>query len=337
MIDYLRSLGVRLSLAAAVIAALPAVTAAQIRIEQRELLNLLENDATAADTLERYFQLSDDEPFAPKLKLREGVEVVVDPNEPQLAIRDWPLRVSNMFGAASKLKKYFSCEATIPRVVAEGDSWFNYPWPGVTDVTDELSAFYCVYPLAAAGDEITNMFSSNQFLPALASENAKVLLLSGGGNDLLGHIGDYLNSYAPGMTAPQLLNKAFFEKLSQLENVYRSLFEILAVRAPAVTVITHGYDYAVPGAKGKTKYLSRPLVEKGVTGLQLQTEVIHVVIDALNDGMSALNKQHKNAVFVDLRGTVGGSQWMDEIHPDNNGFQQVAIKLMDKIRLLVGK
>jgi hypothetical protein len=47
--------------------------------------------------------------------------------------------------------------------------------------------------------------------------------------------------------------------------------------------------------------------------------------------MLGLAAQYPNVVFVDVRDTVRDDYWADEIHPNTDGFQQVALKFIDKI------
>lgn len=85
-------------------------------------------------------------------------------------------------------------------VVAEGDSWFQFP--GVTlvrlglrrlhvefvrEIVDHLIASdrYCLRSLAAAGDWLSNMLRTEDYIEPLSRIEPDVFLFSGGGNDLL--------------------------------------------------------------------------------------------------------------------------------------------------------
>lgn len=89
-----------------------------------------------------------------------------------------------------------------PIVVAEGDSWFQFPgrwfvhafglrWvhvDAVKDILDQLTASkrYCVFSLAAGGDWLIKMLRANDYVEPLSQIEPDAFLLSGGGNDLLG-------------------------------------------------------------------------------------------------------------------------------------------------------
>jgi hypothetical protein len=86
-------------------------------------------------------------------------------------------------------------------LVAEGDSWFQFPgrrlsmfglWrvhiDAVKDILDHLIAGkrYCVHSLAAAGDWLIQMLRADDYVEPLSQIEPDVFLFSGGGNDLLG-------------------------------------------------------------------------------------------------------------------------------------------------------
>ncbi|MFC1662284.1 hypothetical protein ACFL3S_12675 [Gemmatimonadota bacterium] len=82
-------------------------------------------------------------------------------------------------------------------VLAEGDSWFQFPtlWVGkvkvrdvVKDIIDHLMGRQdlCVKSIAAGGDWLSNMLHSREYLPELSTIEPDVFLFSGGGNDMLG-------------------------------------------------------------------------------------------------------------------------------------------------------
>jgi len=82
------------------------------------------------------------------------------------------------------------------RVVAEGDSWFQFPavrkgplrLSTVRDLLDHLMdrEDLCVHSLAAGGDWLSAMLHSRDYVEELSLAEPDLLLFSGGGNDLLG-------------------------------------------------------------------------------------------------------------------------------------------------------
>jgi len=72
-------------------------------------------------------------------------------------------------------------------VLAEGDSWFNYPLI-LSDVLDWVSMEpnIALYSLAAGADWFLNMINQREYVAGLSIHNPHYLLLSGGGNDIVG-------------------------------------------------------------------------------------------------------------------------------------------------------
>lgn len=82
--------------------------------------------------------------------------------------------------------------------MAEGDSWFEFPrlsllWglfkkDAVSDIIDHLieEPNISVYSLAAGGDWLSNMLRSGEYIQDLPKISPNALLLSAGGNDLVG-------------------------------------------------------------------------------------------------------------------------------------------------------
>jgi hypothetical protein len=121
-----------------------------------------------------------------------------------------------------------------PVIVAEGDSWFCYPRDSVwvpddapVDVVAQLSNEFAVSGVAKPGDTAQNM--ADFFHPFVTQDlqtwNAHILLLSAGGNDLLGE--GRLASYLRDGNRPvsQYLKPAFFalveDVLTRLERMVR--------------------------------------------------------------------------------------------------------------------
>lgn len=71
-------------------------------------------------------------------------------------------------------------------ILAEGDSWFNYPIL-LSDVIDwiAMEKNLAVYSLAAGGDWLFNILNMRQYVEELSVINPDIFVISAGGNDLL--------------------------------------------------------------------------------------------------------------------------------------------------------
>ncbi len=228
-----------------------------------------------------------------------------------------------------------------PILLAEGDSWFQYPlW--LKDVIDYLSADYNIMCLSAAGDELSEMIEDGDYwdyLEALSDQGhpIRALLLSGGGNDIVGDpLVDLLNDYDPHGSAATHLNESnVSEMFAEIEAGYIGIIERVRSRFSDLPVVVHGYDYARPLPDQGFKippldgWLGEPMRRKGIPDGPLQAEIIKLLIDRINLVLEQLAGR-EGVHFVDNRDVVA-SDWHDELHPKDEGFKRVAAKFRDAL------
>jgi lysophospholipase L1-like esterase len=208
------------------------------------------------------------------------------------------------------------------RIVSEGDSWFQYPFL-LDDVIDNLFDKYAICSLDAAGDLISDMVKQNELVSAVVQERPDVVLLSGGGNDVLGgsRLASIIAPYAAGRPAAAYLGPDFDANLRAVLSDYETLVtRLLAVR-PDIRIVCHSYDHAIP-AQGR--WLGRPLAKIGIEDPQLQGEIVRLIVDRFHDDLTKMAGKYPNIRLVDCRGVVGRHRWHDELHPNNAGFKAVA-------------
>src|SRR5262245_2611461 len=162
-----------------------------------------DEDLDTLDELENCFTLRKGPapvPFAAPVAFK--ATAVVNAREPLES--DAALPLANALSRARRLIQYrfrrrFGGPG--PVLVAEGDSWFEFPIL-LDDVLDHLMREFAVLSLAAAGDLLSDMAADDEFSEAIATEGADFFLLSGGGNDMLhdGRLSEFLNRFEDGMT-----------------------------------------------------------------------------------------------------------------------------------------
>lgn len=168
-------------------------------------------------------------------------------------------------------------------ILAEGDSWFNYPVI-LTDLIDRISMEknFAVYSLAAGGDWLLNMLTARHYVEELSVLHPDVFLISGGGNDLVGssrlaavvnqdrgdeyskcQLAHWIIDKARKVETPldkarfsngvQFLSKDFFALLMFFHLQYSYLINGILKNAQkpgdkffGIKIITQGYDYALP-------------------------------------------------------------------------------------------
>ena len=274
------------------------------------------------------------------LSFRSNVTVVDDQGQ-MLSLPPMILDLANSVSSRLRNRRY-GIAKNDPRfkdrirVVAEGDSWFQHPGRNVLDVVDQLFNHYNIFSLAAAGDVLSRMVRANDYIPAVKQEQARVLLISGGGNDLLGRLDSVLVAAGDNKDPRSYFGTEFVRRLNNLANLYRAVLSTASTELPDdVIIVTHGYDYVVPLSGGP--WLGPKLAAKGLRSTQLQREAIHFIIDSFNDMLRRVARDFPRVYVVDLRGTVPEDGWYDEIHPDNEAFQQVALKIQQQIQVALSK
>lgn len=207
---------------------------------------------------------------------------------------------------------------TGPRIVSEGDSWFQYPL-FLDDIIDHLMEKHAVLSLDAAGDTLAQMIQQNEIIRTVERERASAVLLSAGGNDLFqgGNIANLIETVSVGATAAELVGPRFDAFLAKILADYRAL--ILRIRAahPHVRIFIHGYSAAF---SRMDRWIGRPLKAKGVMPTSVQNRVVEVMVERFNAAQKRLvsDPAMGGRVFhVDLTGLGrNADNWYDEIHMD---------------------
>jgi hypothetical protein len=239
-------------------------------------------------------------------------------------------------------------------LIAEGDSWFDYPF---SDVLDELEDRYGydVESVAHRGHTVESMAYADGQLDDFARRVEKVLrrgatpkaiLLSGGGNDIAGDEFAILLDHALSGTAG--FNESIVRGVidERLRDAYVTILSAITALCEsqigkAVPLIVHGYDWAVPdgrGFAGGWGPLPGPWLEPGFRrkGYGSRTErqrLITVLIDRFNAMLARLVAQapFSHVRYLDLRGTLPNGAgykkyWANELHPTPRGFRDVTAK-----------
>ena len=247
-------------------------------------------------------------------------------------------------------------------IVAEGDSWFEYPpkWligkpPNlifhISGWTKGKANFYC---MASNGDEAVDMVSGDEkhnLVKILRwhtkAQNRKpidLLLFSGGGNDIVGE-NDYerfIQANASGTTPREFLRIGrLTRKVKQIGLAYHELVDIRDHYSPTTTIITHTYDYPFASLIGvnllggliKNKGWMKRYMDKVGVPDKLQTGVIRIVMGAMAEELLKVQNARSNFIVVDTRATLlNKKDWLNEIHPTRAGFKAIADKIFKEMQ-----
>jgi hypothetical protein len=246
-------------------------------------------------------------------------------------------------------------------LIAEGDSWFDYPGADVLALLEDEHAFR-VESVAHAGDRVEGMAYQDGQLDDFSrlieriirdGDAPRAILLSGGGNDFAGAqfevLLDHASSPAPGFNArviDGLVNqRVYFSYVTVIQAVTHLCQQKLGRTVP---IIVHGYDYPVPDGRGfgwswipglPGPWLEPGFMMKGYHTLEKRKSLIAELIDTFNTMVESLTRVpgFGHLRYVDLRNTLPRSPgsykrwWANELHPTPTGFSAIAQKFADAI------
>ncbi len=249
-------------------------------------------------------------------------------------------------------RRYASCKrAGLRRLISEGDSWFDYPpHPNIIDFLDG-EGFWGIKRFEKSGDTLANIAGEGNLarIAAIAQkEKPDAILLSAGGNDLFTDISEKpqlrwiwraLTPFNPARTPAQHVNQlAWDEKKTRLREDFVRIVSALGVYAP---IVVHGYDYLTAsgekcmydGFRPAGPWILPSMLDRGILDKGMQAAILSVLIEDVNEILSALQSAYPDSVIhVDLRGTLRpGADWLNEIHPTENGFHKVEQRFLDAL------
>lgn len=246
------------------------------------------------------------------------------------------------------------------RIVAEGDSWFNYATAGI-DILDVLSdtGAYRITRRATPGDTLENMIYGTKrqrwwpwsgriqiddVLDDIRKQKPQFFLFSGGGNDIAGdELATLLNH---GSTDLSPLRE---EVLGYLVNtVFRSTYEHMFERIwkidPGLDILSHGYAHPMVDGRGVGlwafnfvgPWLEPVFERKQIAGQDVRDTIVEKMIDDFNEMLLDLDSKHPHFHWIDLRPIAQrrSEDWDNELHLSNAGYRRAAARFDDKMREL---
>lgn len=220
-----------------------------------------------------------------------------------------------------------------PVLVVDGDSWSTNPIN--VDPIQILYEYYYPYQYSVdsyskAGENLAEVWKEKRYIKGLRKNNGKILILSGGGNDIFDDFKKNIIESSELLENPiSYLSESFMRDAENIMNTYTEILLDLRKNFNEVNVITHGYDCPFP--KNGGKFLWPAFEKRGIPDAK-RAAIMHTIIDIFNEKLIKLAEKFPELHFIDLRGTVQKSQWVDEIHPDPHGAKSIAYKIHLKIK-----
>ena len=243
-------------------------------------------------------------------------------------------------------------------VVAEGDSWFDYPVG--TDLIDCLRrhhGYQITKNYAKHGDTLENMIYGtgvnrsyrrttpqiDKILRRVEKLQPQVFLFSGGGNDIAGNeFISFLNHSESGFPS---LKEDFARKTIRV--VFSKYYDDLIGKVHAVSanthIIAHGYGHTLPTGVGVDLFgfsFSGPWLKPALGAKRIDPDtqgrqIITWLIDEYNAMLSELSERHDRFHHVDLRQHIDPERdWVNELHLRNSAYARSADEIHKVIQTL---
>lgn len=248
-------------------------------------------------------------------------------------------------------------------LIAEGDSWFDYPFYDVLQYLEGVHQFK-VESTAHKGDTLESIVYDLGQLSGLALKMSRLaetgktpvaILLSGGGNDIAGpELTLLLNHARSGLPKlnERIVAGVFEVRLRTSYLTYIQAVTNLSILyyKRAIPVLIHGYDYPIPDGRGYAGgwgFLPGPwfkpyFEQKGYDSVTENAATLKVLVDRFNSIIEAIPKQsgYEHICYVRVKGTLSSQlapqqqyqgDWGNELHPTRAGFRRVAAKFNEAI------
>lgn len=270
-------------------------------------------------------------------------------------------RIDTLGGDTTIVIKALSQRHPEKLIYAEGDSWFDKftPLPATgTNLLEEIKTPFlsAVVDVSHIGDEARNMVHGWQARQTKAMFDLfafDAILLSAGGNDLKNLFVERfdLKPTANGPLSAEDLNRLASPASYRdfFAAVMSSITRFASFRTGArnqktrdAPIFVHGYDYLQPRPAGASVFagtrlgpgpwLYPSLKDAGLNSVQMRS-VADALVDELNRQLKDAIAPLENVHVIDQRGlltpaapgsTNSDADWMDEIHPNTQGFVRLA-------------
>jgi hypothetical protein len=245
-------------------------------------------------------------------------------------------------------------EAFAPlQILAEGDSWFDYPVPFfggsiVPRLEDRLGV--PILNLAKAGDEVRYMLGVEE--RTLLAEHLTngcpgggpwdVLLFSGGGNDIVDNpMALWVRDWDPAKPPVELVHRERFDAaLGLIRAGYEDLIDMRNHLSPNTHLVFHAYEFAIPDGRGICNmgpWLKPTFDLRGFPNRQAAFEVMQEMLKRFAAMLEALATAHPTSItLINGQGTLvpHTSSWHNELHPTRSGFDRFADLFHEKLKAL---
>jgi hypothetical protein len=241
-------------------------------------------------------------------------------------------------------------ESFVPlQILAEGDSWFDYPAFIGGGIIPRLAGRLGVpiLNLAKAGDEVRYMLGVEERL-VLADQLSggspaggpwDVVLFSGGGNDIVGNpMALWVKDFNPAIPPASNINQPRFDAaLALVRAGYEDLITLRDQLSPQTHLVFQGYDFPIPDGRGICflgPWLKPTFDLRKFPTLAAGEAVIKAMLQQFAAMLTSL--AGPKVTFINTQGTLlqQTASWHNELHPARAGFEKFADLFQQKLKVL---
>lgn len=208
------------------------------------------------------------------------------------------------------------------RYLAAGDSWFSIGgWTGnLLQAIDDPQTL--IVSTAYPGDELPQIGGhafARLLRPSEGVPHWDAVLVSGGGNDLLGNCMRFIRADPDNPVKREQLLAALDDIERQIERIVRTA----QAAQPGVPVVVHTYDYP-PVERRWWWWHAGPWVAPVFSAARIDRArwgaLVHMLVDMLADRLIRVAARWPQLVVVDTRNRLRRTDWRNEIHPSVAGY-----------------
>ncbi len=293
------------------------------RMKFAEFRRRLEAGRLSGEDLEDYLEI---DPTASRMRVRFRPGALEDSPPADYDVDEALYRYQRALDLAAEKT---TARRAKPRVVAEGDSWFQLPMiirPKAIATRIHKNGRFGVRNIAMWGDTLQEILARKEYLSAIETFDPAWCILSAGGNDVQDALARraFLFDYDPARPPEQSVTPAGEVLLTQIGAGYRTLLREVASRYPKLAVLCYGYDYPRPDV-GSGRYIGQYLKAQGYP-LGTMRPLVEIILNRLNEVIEKAVSAFPNDAFIKCLHVTDPYTWFDDMHPANDGFKALAAR-----------